>query len=81
MSTAWKVSKYRVISGPYFLVFGLNTEIYGVVFGGFKSKISIILTMGCNTQLSDVFNRDVFESVDETVFSTIFFSVFITILG
>ena len=28
--TAWKVSKYRVFSGPYFPVFGLNTEIYGV---------------------------------------------------
>ena len=26
----WKVSKYRIISGPYFPVFGLNTEIYGV---------------------------------------------------
>ena len=26
--TAWRVSKYRVISGPYFAVFGLNTEIY-----------------------------------------------------
>ena len=25
--TAWKVSKYGVISGPYFPVFGLNTEI------------------------------------------------------
>ena len=25
-----EVSKYRVISGPYFPVFGLNTEIYGV---------------------------------------------------
>ena len=25
-----KVSKYRVVSGPYFPVFGLNTEIYGV---------------------------------------------------
>ena len=24
--TAWKVSKYRVFSGPYFPVFGLNTE-------------------------------------------------------
>ena len=29
-NTAWKVSKYGVFSGPYFLVFGLNTEIYGV---------------------------------------------------
>ena len=25
--TAWKVSKYGVIFGPYFLAFGLNTEI------------------------------------------------------
>ena len=30
MSTAWKVSKYGVISGPYFSVFGLNTERYSV---------------------------------------------------
>ena len=28
--TAWKVSKYGVISGPYFPVFGLNTEIYEI---------------------------------------------------
>ena len=28
--TAWKVSKYGVISGPYFPVFGQNMEIYGV---------------------------------------------------
>ena len=27
--TAWKVSKYGVISGPYFPVFGLNTGKYG----------------------------------------------------
>ena len=26
---AWKVSKYRVFSGPYFPVFGLNTGKYG----------------------------------------------------
>ena len=26
-----KVSKYGVISGPYFPVFGLNTQIYGVI--------------------------------------------------
>ena len=30
MNTAWKVSKYGVISGPYFPVFGLNTERYAV---------------------------------------------------
>ena len=28
--TAWKVSKYGFFSGPYFLVFGLNMEIYKV---------------------------------------------------
>ena len=28
--TAWKVSKYRVFSGPYFLTFGQNTERYSV---------------------------------------------------
>ena len=28
--TAWKVSQCGVISGPYFPVFGMNTEIYGV---------------------------------------------------
>ena len=27
--TAWKVSKYGVISGPYFSAFGLNTGKYG----------------------------------------------------
>ena len=39
--TPWKVPKYGVFSGPYFLVFGLNTEIYRVirkisVFGHFS---------------------------------------------
>ena len=28
--TEWNVSKYVVISGPYFPVFGLKTEIYEV---------------------------------------------------
>ena len=30
--TAWKVSKYGVFLGPYFPVFGLNTEIHAVFF-------------------------------------------------
>ena len=29
-TTAWKVSKYEVFSGPLFPVFRLNTEIYSV---------------------------------------------------
>ena len=28
-NTAWKESKYRASSGPYFPVFGLNTGKYG----------------------------------------------------
>ena len=28
-NTVWKVSKYVVFSGPYFLVFGLNAGKYG----------------------------------------------------
>ena len=28
--TAWKVAKYGVFSGPYFSVFRMNMEIYGV---------------------------------------------------
>ena len=28
--TAWKVSKYRVFSGSYFLTLALNTEIFSV---------------------------------------------------
>ena len=28
-SHLWKMSKYGVISGPYFLVFGLNAGKYG----------------------------------------------------
>ena len=30
--TAWKVSKYGVICGPYFPVFGLNTDTFHAVF-------------------------------------------------
>ena len=28
MATAWKVSKYGIVSGPYFPIFGLNTGKY-----------------------------------------------------
>ena len=30
ITPAWKVSKYRVFSGPYFVAFGLNTRRYSV---------------------------------------------------
>ena len=34
--TVWKVSKYGVFSGPYFPVYGLNTERYGVSLSVFS---------------------------------------------
>ena len=36
--TAWKVSKYRVISGSYFPEFGLNTQRYLSVFSPHARK-------------------------------------------
>ena len=39
-STAWKVSKYGVFSGPYFPTFGLNTKRY--VFSPNAGKIRTI---------------------------------------
>ena len=41
--TAWKLSKCGAFSGPYFPVFGLNTEIYGVNIG-IKSEYRKIRT-------------------------------------
>ena len=44
--TAWKVSKYGVFCGPYFLVFGLNAEIYEVknsLLGHFSRSVFAIL--------------------------------------
>ena len=41
--TAWKVSKYGVISGPYFPAFGLNTERYFVLARVSHSVISFYI--------------------------------------
>ena len=52
-NTAWKVSKYGANSGPYFPVFGLNTEKYGTeitpyldTFHAVQVKIFIIFLFG-----------------------------------
>ena len=42
--TTWEVSKYGVISGPYFPVFGLNTETYSV---------SLLVKQCCCTSILD----------------------------
>ena len=41
--TIWKVPKYRVFSGPYFPVFGWNTDIYSVNTGKYRSEITSYL--------------------------------------
>ena len=46
--TAWKVAKYRVISGPYFPAFGLNTERYSI--SGIQSECG-------NTRNNSVFGH------------------------
>ena len=46
--TAWKVSKYGVISGPYFHAFGLNTERYFV---------SLHIQSQCRTRNYSVFGQ------------------------
>ena len=43
-STAWKVSKYGVISDPYFSAFGLNTEMNGAVNLRIQSEFKKIRT-------------------------------------
>ena len=63
--TAWKVSKYGVISFPYFLVFGLNLEIYGVnlriQFEYRKMQTSNNSVFGLFSHLS-VFSKNIFEN-------------------
>ena len=43
-NTSWKVSKYVVISGPYFLIFSVNTGKYGLeinsVFGHLSRSVT-----------------------------------------
>ena len=46
--TAWKVSKYGVVSGPYFPTFGLNTS-YLSVFSPSEGKYGPELTPYLNT--------------------------------
>ena len=51
LSTAWKVSKYGVISGPYFPVFGLNTGKYG-------PEITPCLDTFHKVQFTDIHNAE-----------------------
>ena len=42
--TAWKVSKYGVIYGPYFPLSGVHMEIYGPnIYGSIYVTISVLI--------------------------------------
>ena len=56
--TAWKVSKYGVISGPYFPAFGLNTERYASL--RIQSKCGKIRTR--NNSVFAYFSRSVWAA-------------------
>ena len=60
-ATAWKESKYGVFSGPYFSIFRLNTEIYGVNLhiqfkhGKILTRKNPILETFCIVEIFDSF--------------------------
>ena len=61
--TVWKVSRYGVISGPYFPVFGLNIEIYSVILR-IQSEYRKI-----RTRINSVFGHFSIENMFFTVVS------------
>ena len=67
--TAWKVSKYGVISGPYFPAFGLNTERYEV-------KCFILIYCQPYSAGMLVFVTHSVKVVRKRIFSVLYFPVF-----
>ena len=57
-TTSWKVSEYGVLSGPYFPVFRLNTEIYGInrriqsKFGKIRTRKNSVVGLFSYSELS-----------------------------
>ena len=47
-TTAWNVSKYGVISSPYFPVFGLNTGKYGPEITPYLDTFRAVNVMSIN---------------------------------
>ena len=63
-NTAWKVSKYGVIYGPYLPVFGLNTEIY-FVFSPNTGKTRTEITPYLDTfSRSEIFHHQISSYFD-----------------
>ena len=73
--TTWKVSKYGVISGPYFPVFGLNTEIYEVNLR-IQSEYRNIRTRNNSVfghfSRSDILPNDLLKYFNLSIFENIF---------
>ena len=75
--TTWKVSKYGVISGPYFPLFGLNTEIFSVQENTDQKKLRIwSLFRQCvemkNLSTISVFKREVEKWMPESCSGKLF---------
>ena len=75
--TAWKVSQYGVISGPYLPVFGLNTEIYGpeitLHLDNFHAAIicAIVACLACSFfYFKQISNSISFSKIDNCIIST-----------
>ena len=51
---SWKVSKYGVLSGPYFPVFGLNTGNYGPEKTPYLKRILKVVSIANNNFLSSI---------------------------
>ena len=66
ISTAWKVSKYRVFSGPYFSAFGLNTGRYSLRIQSECRKIRTRKTPYLDTFHAAFVNLDRFSPVDHS---------------
>ena len=49
LDTAWKESKYGVISGPYFAVFDLNTVKYGPEITPYLDSFHVVIQLGKDT--------------------------------
>ena len=55
--TAWKVSKYGVISGSYFPVFGLNTDRFSPNTGKYGPEITLYLVFNSADENEEVLKK------------------------
>ena len=63
-NAAWKVSKYDVISGPYFPVFSPSTGKYGSEITPFLDTFHILLMFESVVKYSNFFNSKLLWKID-----------------